>query len=61
MVAGPYPTVVENQQSTRLLVQTSRYGKYLGVLNIDVNSQGQIVNHAGNNPVLLDANVQPGQ
>jgi 5'-nucleotidase len=43
-----------------LYVQTSRYGKYLGFLNIDINENGQIDSYDGN-PVLLSSTTEPGK
>jgi len=56
-VTGSYPVVASNQ-SKRLFVQTSRYGKYLGFLNIDINENGQIDSYDGN-PVLLSSTTEP--
>lgn len=55
-VSGSYPTLVNGN----LLVQTSRYGKYMGLLNVSVSDDGKIVKSDGNNPVLLeDTNFTP--
>lgn len=46
----------------RLLVTTSRYGKYLGRLEMDIDSKGHILRHAADSkPILLDKNVIPGE
>lgn len=59
-VKGPYPTVVNNQGTQRLLVQTSRYGKYLGQVELNINDEGRIVSFNAPNPILLDKNVGQG-
>ncbi|XP_060080242.1 snake venom 5'-nucleotidase-like [Ylistrum balloti] len=52
-----YPTVItQTNGNTVLVVQDYAYGKYLGVLNVTFDDQGQITQYAGN-PVLLDSSV----
>lgn len=57
-VKGPYPKVDTQQSGTRLLVQTTRYGKYLGKLTVSINSDGRISSYdPKSNPILLDSTV----
>jgi len=51
--AGPYPTMVGNTA----IVQAYAYGRYLGVLNVQFDDQGEIIEASGE-PVLLDAGVE---
>lgn len=60
----PYPlkrTFDKNYE--RLLVTTSRYGKYLGRLEMDIDEVGHILRHntTGSKPILLDKSVTPGE
>ncbi len=56
-VKGPYPIVDKQQSVTRLLVQTTRYGKYLGKLTVSINDEGRISSYSAPNPILLDSTV----
>ncbi|XP_043226693.1 snake venom 5'-nucleotidase-like [Amphibalanus amphitrite] len=53
-VTGPYPTVVR-QPSGRsvLVVQAFKYGKYLGLLNVTFDSNGEVADWSGN-PIRLE-------
>lgn len=59
-VKGPYPVVDRSQSTTRLLVQTPRYGKYLGQIEMSINSEGRINSYVTSNPILLDSSVTQG-
>ena len=50
-----YPVIVDNQGTKRCLVQTTRYGKYLGKLELVINDKGQIQSISPeSNPILLE-------
>ncbi|XP_033739374.1 snake venom 5'-nucleotidase-like [Pecten maximus] len=52
-----YPTVVTQASGNSVLVvQDYAYGKYLGVLNVTFNDQGEITKYGGN-PILLDSSI----
>lgn len=59
-VAGPYPVESFSQSTTRLFVQTSRYGKYLGKIEMNINDEGRINNFVRTNPIILDSTVNKG-
>ena len=51
---GPYPTVVTQPSGrTVLVVQAYQYGKYLGMLNVTFDNDGEVSDWAGN-PVRLE-------
>ncbi|XP_037077649.1 5'-nucleotidase-like isoform X2 [Pollicipes pollicipes] len=53
-VEGPYPTVVlQPSGRTVLVVQAYQYGKYLGVLNVTFDGDGEVQSWSGQ-PVVLD-------
>ncbi|KAG0428868.1 hypothetical protein HPB47_024183, partial [Ixodes persulcatus] len=55
--AGNYPTIVKRSDETIALVtQDYWFGKYLGYLELQFNSEGKLMAWSGN-PILLDANV----
>lgn len=56
-IAGPYPIVDYSQNVKRLFVQTSRYGKYLGKIEMNIHDEGRIIDYLTTNPILLDPNV----
>lgn len=57
---GPYPTVVNSQSTQRLLVQTTRYGKYLGKIELKIHDEGRILSYSTTNPILLDSSMGQG-
>ena len=62
-IKDPYPLVWKAPTySDRLLVTTSRYGKYMGKLQMTINEEGRITGgYTGNsNPILLDPKVEQG-
>lgn len=56
-IVGPYPYVDYSQNMKRLFVQTSRYGKYLGKIEMNINDEGRIMEYSTTNPILLDPSV----
>ncbi|KAK9956332.1 hypothetical protein ABG768_014074 [Culter alburnus] len=57
--AGPYPLMVESEDGRRVpVVQAYAFGKYLGFLKVIFDSNGNVVNFAGN-PILLNSSVAP--
>ncbi|KAH7640432.1 5nuc-like protein [Dermatophagoides farinae] len=60
---GPYPTIYEHaiktsnyeNNETTLIVQAFALGKYIGILNLTFNDDGQIVEYSGE-PILLTHN-----
>lgn len=58
---GIYPTFVTQKSGRQVpVVQAYAYTKYLGQLNLEFNSLGEVT-HAVGNPLLLDHNVQQGK
>uniref|UniRef100_L7M8T9 Putative salivary ecto-5'-nucleotidase/apyrase n=1 Tax=Rhipicephalus pulchellus TaxID=72859 RepID=L7M8T9_RHIPC len=56
-VEGPYPYVHKrSDNSTCLIVQAYRFGKYLGFLNLEIDSKGRVSKWSGN-PILLSQAV----
>ncbi|XP_021964441.1 snake venom 5'-nucleotidase [Folsomia candida] len=54
---GEYPTIVEQPSGRRVpVVQAYAFGKYLGYLQVNFNSEGEVVSWGGN-PILMDASV----
>lgn len=59
--AGPYPTLVKNDDGTEAPVATAyAYGKYLGHLILTWDDKGKLIKAEGQ-PILLDASVQPDE
>ena len=64
---GPYPTIYEHaiktsnyeNNETTLIVQAFALGKYIGILNLTFNDDGQIVEYSGE-PILLTHNSTEG-
>ncbi|KAL1450496.1 hypothetical protein WDU94_002859, partial [Cyamophila willieti] len=56
---GPYPIVVQSSVDNRqvLVVQAAAYSRYLGLIHLQYNGQGNIVTWKGN-PIFLDKHVQ---
>uniref|UniRef100_A0A8D8VZ06 apyrase n=1 Tax=Cacopsylla melanoneura TaxID=428564 RepID=A0A8D8VZ06_9HEMI len=56
---GPYPIVVRSSVDNRqvLVVQAAAYTRYLGLIHLQYNGQGNIVSWNGN-PIFLDKHVQ---
>ncbi|XP_025097410.1 5'-nucleotidase-like isoform X2 [Pomacea canaliculata] len=54
---GDYPTVVEKNGSRALVVQAYAYSKYLGILHVTFDDNGNVIDYNGK-PRLLDASVQ---
>lgn len=60
-VEGPYPTIVTQSSGKRVpVIQAYAYTKYLGVLNCTFNSNGDLVEFAGQ-PILIDTNIPQEQ
>jgi 5'-nucleotidase len=58
---GIYPTFVMQKSGRRVpVVQAYAYTKYLGQLNLEFNSLGEVT-HAVGNPLLLDHNIEQGK
>jgi hypothetical protein len=57
-VQGPYPIVSYSQSVKRLFVQTNRYGKYLGKIEMTINDEGRIIGDSKANPILLNSTVE---
>ena len=58
---GPYPTVVTQLSGRKVaVVQAFAFTKYLGVLNLEFDSDGELVSSSGN-PRLLDSSVPQGK
>ncbi|KAG8897127.1 hypothetical protein FRC00_004788 [Tulasnella sp. 408] len=54
---GPYPTIVENLDGEEVFVVTaSKWGQYLGKIDVAYDSQGKIVAYTGS-PILMDATI----
>lgn len=55
--AGPYPTIVENLDGEEVFVVTaSKWGQYLGKIDVAYDRQGKIVAYTGS-PILMDAAI----
>ena len=60
-VVDPYPYAATSAGITRLLATTSRYGKYLGNLEMTIEDAGRIKNYnKTGNPILLNDIVPEG-
>ncbi|XP_017106391.2 protein 5NUC [Drosophila bipectinata] len=58
---GPYPTIVIKPDGRKVLVlQAYAYTKYLGKINLEFDSGGNLIYFNGN-PILLDNTFQPRQ
>jgi 5'-nucleotidase len=58
---GIYPTFVTQQSGRRVpVVQAYAYTKYLGQLNLEFDSLGEVT-HAAGDPLLLDHNIYQGK
>ncbi|KAG8952979.1 hypothetical protein FRC04_003431 [Tulasnella sp. 424] len=55
--AGPYPTIVENLDGEEVFVVTaSKWGQYLGKIDVAFDCEGKIVAYTGS-PILMDATI----
>ncbi len=58
---GPYPFVVEQASGKKVpVVQDYMFGKYLGVLHVTFDDEGEVKEWEGN-PVLLNDSIQQGK
>ena len=57
---GPYPTLVEQTGSSRVVpvVQASCYSKYLGVIGLDFDLNGELVKVTEAEVILLDESIE---
>ena len=53
VVTGPYPLVIEEARGIGVVVQTGKYGKFLGVLDLSFDDLGMLRSWVGN-PVYID-------
>ncbi|MCG6858198.1 MAG: 5'-nucleotidase C-terminal domain-containing protein [Salaquimonas sp.] len=59
--AGPYPTLVEQADGTKVpVVQAKSYGKYVGELSVSFDDSGKVQGAYGA-PNLIDASVKPDE
>jgi 5'-nucleotidase/UDP-sugar diphosphatase len=59
--AGPYPTMVTNPAGQEVpVVQANQYGKYLGILEVTWDEEGNVISAEGE-PYLIDASVEPNE
>ncbi len=58
---GPYPTMVKNEATGKTVpvVQAYAYTKYLGVLKLQFDGEGEL-RSVGGSPLLLDSSVEQG-
>ncbi|KAG9293103.1 hypothetical protein G9A89_016465 [Geosiphon pyriformis] len=57
IAAGPYPTIIKNAKGEdTLIVQAFWSGKYIGHLDIVLDSQGKVVAYRGE-PILIDQSI----
>ncbi|KAL0163754.1 hypothetical protein M9458_039507, partial [Cirrhinus mrigala] len=59
--AGPYPFMVQSDDGRKVpVVQAYAFGKYLGILKVTFDSNGNVLDSSGN-PFLLDNSTVPGK
>ena len=57
---GPYPTIITQASGrTVLVVQAYAWGKYIGLLNVTFDDDGEVDNWSGA-PVVLDKTIEQG-
>jgi len=61
MPEDKYPTIVVKEDGTQVpVVQAFAFGKYLGLLNVTFDSEGNLIHWSGN-PILLNYKVPQGK
>ena len=58
--AGLYPTIITQESGKKVpVVQAFFFGKYLGVLHLTFDDNGEVTTSVGN-PILLDGRIPEG-
>ena len=56
-IIGPYPTVISHPNGKRTLItQAFAYGKYLGLIDVTFDKNGNVLSYHGN-PIYIDSSV----